>query len=263
MAEKDKTPKGQKKSRIININFVCSGNTCRSYIAEAIATYFLKTIYFKRKPNLKDRVNIGSAGTDVLFTEIPVNTFRVLDIFEIPNIKFKPTSIDSLIIKSSDLIITMAISHKINIISRFINTDKRKIFSLLELSNIILYIESENIYKRGTIERTTPAIKKPTININIKNGIKDITSSKFSKKTLFPLQQPDKIFNRSGLLNQLSTIDNFFQKLRIIKDMGSESIIKPQIIDIEDPFGRSIDKYIEVAKLIKENIITIFDYLFG
>jgi protein-tyrosine-phosphatase len=45
--------------------------------------------------------------------------------------------------------------------------------------------------------------------------------------------------------------------------MGSESIIKPQIIDIEDPFGRSIDKYIEVAKLIKENIITIFDYLFG
>jgi len=212
--EKEKIPEKKKKNRIININFICSGNTCRSYMAEAVASHLLKTIYIKRRPYLKDRVSIGSAGTDISVNEIPVNTFRALDKFEIPNIKFKPTPIDKLIAERSDLLITMATSHKLNVISKFINTDRRKILNLLELSNIILYIESEDIYKR------------------------QITSGK------------------------PAIINDFFQKIQIIKEISSESIIKPRILDIEDPFGSSIDKYIEVSKLLKENIIIIFDYLF-
>ena len=214
MQEKEKIPKEQKKNKLININFICSGNTCRSYIAEAIAQHLLKTIYIKRRPGLKDRINIGSAGTDIFLTEIPVNTFRALDIFEIPNIKFKPTHLDDKIAERSDLIITMATSHKLNIISKFLNIDQKKILNLLELSNIILYIESEDIYRRGVA--------------------------------------PD----------QPAIVNDFFKKIQIIKDVGTESIIKPRILDIEDPYGSPIDKYIEVSKLLKENIIIIFDYLF-
>jgi hypothetical protein len=51
--------------------------------------------------------------------------------------------------------------------------------------------------------------------------------------------------------------------LKIIKNTGAQSIIFPLSIDIEDPFGRSVDVYIKVAKLIKENIIIIFNYLFN
>jgi len=214
MTGKRKINKPGRKNKTVNINFICSGNTCRSYIAEAIASHLLKTIYNKRKPDLKDRVNIGSAGTDISITAIPVNTFRALDIFEIPNIKFKPTPIDELIVEKSDLLITMATSHKLNVISKFKRIDRRKILNLLELSNIILYIETEDIYKR-------------------------VITSKLS-----------------------SSSNDFIQKIQIIKEIGSESIIKPEIIDIEDPFGSSIDKYVEVSKLLKENIIIIFDYLF-
>jgi protein-tyrosine-phosphatase len=243
-------PEKAEKKDMININFVCSGNTCRSYIAEAIATHLLKTVYFKKSPSLKDKVSISSAGTEVIFTEIPANTYRVLDVFEIPNIKFKPKQIDISIVRSSNLIITMATSHKKNIISRFINIDEKKIFNLLELSNIILYIQSENIYSRKTIERGA----SQTSNI-----YKDYPIKPAYNKYL--LEKANISYPKS--IKHLKTISAVNEKLKIIKNTGAQSIIFPLSIDIEDPFGRSVDVYIKVAKLIKENIIIIFNYLFN
>lgn len=243
-------PEKAEKKDIININFVCSGNTCRSYIAEAIATHLLKTVYFKKCPSAKDKVSIGSAGTEVMFTENPANTYRILDVFEIPNIKFKPKQIDISIVRSSNLIITMATSHKKNIISRFINIDKKKIFNLLELSNIILYVQSESIYSRKTQERGTS--QASTI-------YKDSPVKPVYNKYL--LEKDNISYPKST--RQLKTISAVNERLKIIKTTGAQSIIFPLSIDIEDPFGRSVDVYIKVAKLIKENIIIIFNYLFN
>ncbi len=197
------------------ISFICTGNTCRSYIAEAVATHLLKTVYFKKRPELKDVVIIGSAGTDVLMNKVPVNTFKVLEKLEIPNFRFRPRQVDLSIIKNSDLLITMATSHKKNIILQFPEVDKKKIFTLIELANIILYLESEDIFNGNTIER-----------------------------------------------NKKNTIKRARQKIDNIRELKTDSLIKPYNIDIEDPFGRSVDLYLKVAKLIKENIITIFNYLF-
>jgi len=52
------------------------------------------------------------------------------------------------------------------------------------------------------------------------------------------------------------------EKLKILKQMRQVSIASPPLTEISDPFGRSIDFYAEVAKLIEENIITVFNYLF-
>jgi protein-tyrosine-phosphatase len=210
------------KIKLININFVCTGNTCRSYMAEAIATHLLKTIYFKKKPGLKDKISIGSAGTDVLFSEIPLNTYRVLDMLEIPNIKFKPTQIDPSIIKSSDLIITMATSHRKNIIGSFSSYDEKKIINLIELSNTVLYLQSEKIYSRGAIDDQN--IKKLKID---------------------------------------TTVKKILEKLEAVKNVKFDSIIKTTESDISDPFGKPADSYLHIAKLIKENIIIVFDYLFS
>lgn len=243
-------PEKAEKKDIININFVCSGNTCRSYIAEATATHLLKTIYFKKCPSLKDKVSISSAGTEVMLTEIPANTYRVLDVFEIPNIKFRPKQIDISIVRSSNLIITMATSHKKNIISRFINIDEKKIFNLLELSNIILYVQSESIYSRKTIERGASQAS---------NIYKDYPIKPAYNKYL--LEKDSISYSKST--KHLKTISAVNERLKIIKNTGAQSIIFPLSIDIEDPFGRSVDVYIKVAKLIKENIIIIFNYLFN
>jgi protein-tyrosine-phosphatase len=243
------TEKAEKKD-IININFVCSGNTCRSYIAEAVASHLLKTVYFKKFPALKDKISISSAGTEVMFTEIPANTYKVLDVFEIPNIKFKPKQIDISIARSSDLIITMATSHKKNIISRFINFNENKIYNLLELSNIILYIQSESIYSRKTIERGA----SQTGDIHRDYPIKPAYNK-------YLLEKDNNSYPKNT--RHLKAISIINEKLKIIENTDIRSIIFPLDVDIEDPFGRSADAYIKVAKLIKENIIIIFNYLFN
>jgi len=139
--------------KIININFVCSGNTCRSYIAEAVSTHLLRTVYFKKNPPIKDKINIGSAGASVALSEIPLNSCRVLDTIEVPNIKFAPTQLDESMIVSSDIIITMTTSHKNCIFRDYGNFNEKKIFNLIELSNIILYFQSEKIYSRTPYRR--------------------------------------------------------------------------------------------------------------
>ena len=62
---------------------------------------------------------------------------------------------------------------------------------------------------------------------------------------------------------RLSFHAKIFHRILVLKNTASMEIVKPPIIDVEDPYGRSVDIYIQVAKIIKESIITIFDYLFG
>jgi protein-tyrosine-phosphatase len=215
MATKKERNRKANNKNLLYISFICTGNTCRSYIAEAIAIYLLKTVYFKKSPDIRDRVIIGSAGTDVMLNNVPVNTFKVLEKLEVPNFKFRPKQVDMSMIKNSDLLITMATTHKKNIIAQFEKIAKKKVFTLIELANIILYLESEDIFNGNNIEK-----------------------------------------------NKISTIKRTHQKIDLIKELKTDSLIKPYKMDIEDPFGRSIDIYLRVAKLIKENIMTIFNYLF-
>ena len=236
-----KPEKRIRRSKVINLNFICTGNTCRSYIAEAVATHLLKSVYFKRKPGLKDIISIGSAGTDVLLTEIPPNTYRVLDLFEIPKIYFKPKALDTKTIINSDVLVAMATTNKKNILSNFPGADPGKIFNLLELSNIVLYLKSEDIFKRDCLDRN---INNEKTNPVVKGILTDI------------LKAP-----KAGL--KTGFYAKIFHRILILKNTASLEIVKPWVIDVEDPYGRSVDIYIQVAKTIKENIITIFDYLFS
>jgi protein-tyrosine-phosphatase len=241
MEEIKKTDRKIIMPRVINLNFICTGNTCRSYIAEAFATNLLKTVYFKKKPELKNILSIGSAGTDVLSTDVPPNTYRVLDLFEVPKIYFKPKALDIKTILNSDALITMATTHKRNILSRFADVDSKKIFNLLELSNIVLYLQSEDIFKRDFLDKET---NNEIGNPQIKNLLTDLLKT---PKAETGLSFHAKIFHR----------------ILVLKNTASMEIVKPPIIDVEDPYGRSVDIYIQVAKIIKESIIIIFDYLFN
>ncbi len=241
MVEIEKSVIKIKGPKVINLNFICSGNTCRSYIAEAFAAHLLKTIYYKKKPELKDIISIGSAGTNVLSVDVPPNTYRVLDLFEVPKIYFKPKALDTKIILNSDALITMATTHKRNILTNFAGADPKKIFNLLELSNIVLYLQSEDIFKRDFLNVDNSSQGDST-------GINGI---------LRELLRAPKIETSSVFHAKI------FHRILILKNTASLEIVKPPIIDVEDPYGMSVDVYIQVAKIIKESIITIFDYLFG
>jgi protein-tyrosine-phosphatase len=231
------------RRKVIHINFICSGNTCRSYIAEAIASYLLKNIYSKKHPALKNKVIIGSAGTDVSEKTIPLNSTRALDMIEIPNIKFRPKPADKKIVKNSDLLITMATTHGKNLMEDYPDADRLRIFNLMELSNLVLYIQSEEIFSRnGAVwapdksaednNEGTPVNEVPIIAADISDSLRQVN------------------------------VETVREKLKILKQMRQVSIASPPLTEISDPFGRSIDFYAEVAKLIEENIITVFNYLF-
>lgn len=104
------------------IIFVCTGNTCRSPMAEAIA----KKVFFGQN---KDIIVI-SRGINVIY-EAPANenAIKALLSYKINLKEHISKQIDEIDIKSSNLILTMSLSHKNYLINLYPDY-KDKIFTL-------------------------------------------------------------------------------------------------------------------------------------
>ncbi|MDD3777113.1 MAG: hypothetical protein PHN32_05855 [Actinomycetota bacterium] len=153
----------------LNITYVCSGNTCRSYMAEAISKHLLESEYLKNRKTTLSKINISSSGTFTILKTIPKSSKIALDKIGVPAIESNPSPVDGNQLRNSDLVLTMADTHRSAIIKNFKNIDQKKIYTLLELSNLILYLESEKIYRvRPKYQLNTP---KPRTLQDLKNKI--------------------------------------------------------------------------------------------
>jgi len=110
-----------------NILFVCTGNTCRSPMAEG----FLKKMW----PEDKDKVKISSAGTSTLMglkpTELAVKALRErgVDIFS-----HRSTPLNRNLVEKADLILVMSNFHK-KMVSEISSIKEGKIFLLKEFAS--------------------------------------------------------------------------------------------------------------------------------
>lgn len=107
----------------MKILFVCTGNTCRSPMAELIAKKFLKD----------KNISVSSAGiltADGL--KISLNSKAALEEIGIFSDDFRSTSINKEMIEESDLVITMTNQHKKQIMKAY--DLKERIYTLKEFS---------------------------------------------------------------------------------------------------------------------------------
>jgi len=110
-----------------NILFVCTGNTCRSPMAEG----FFKKMW----PKGKDKVNVSSAGTSTLIglrpTELAIKVMREKNI-DISSYRSTPLNKD--LVEKADLILTMSNFHK-KIVSEISSLKEGKIFLFKEFTS--------------------------------------------------------------------------------------------------------------------------------
>lgn len=111
---------------MFNVLFVCTGNTCRSSMAEILFKEMLK------RENLDDKVKVRSSGTSV-YISLPasdhaIEAVRELDM-DLTGHRSQKLDIDML--READLILTMTRTHKSHILD-IMPDIKGKVFTLIE-----------------------------------------------------------------------------------------------------------------------------------
>lgn len=118
----------------MNILMVCTGNTCRSAMAEGILKYIIE------KEKISEKVTVASAGIAAIESEPASEASKnVLEkLWKIDISMHKSHYINEKDIKKSDLILVMTREHRMVLAARY-SEDTKKIFTLKQ------YVENVSV----------------------------------------------------------------------------------------------------------------------
>lgn len=112
----------------MNIMFVCTGNTCRSAMAEGLAK--------KEIENKRLDINVSSSGIFAMDGEhASYNSVAIMKEYDVDILMHKATSIENSNIENMDIILCATMNHKQQVILRYPSL-KEKVYTMKEYAGL-------------------------------------------------------------------------------------------------------------------------------